>query len=131
MRGYGLALAIFLPVNLFLLEVLPKSLFRRFPYRALAFLAQQVIGGEVDYRFALLGRSVDSLGQGIGVAEGQPYRLLTSTFLHGNFLHLALNMILLFILGTQLEAELGRVRFAALYLISALGGSAASYAFGA
>lgn len=39
-RGYWIALAIFLPVNLFLLEVLPKSLFRRFPYRALAFLAE-------------------------------------------------------------------------------------------
>jgi membrane associated rhomboid family serine protease len=96
---------------------------------ALVFLAQQVIGSEVDYRFALVGRNFDSLGQGIGVAEGQPYRLLTAAFLHGNFLHLAMNMLLLFILGTQLEAELGRVRYAALYLISALGGSAASYAF--
>src|SRR6188474_1318457 len=39
-RGYWIALAIFLPTNLFLLEVLPKSLFRRFPYRALAMLAE-------------------------------------------------------------------------------------------
>src|SRR5215813_10445063 len=37
--GYFLSLAIALPVYLFLLLVLPKSLFRRFPFRALARLA--------------------------------------------------------------------------------------------
>ena len=37
--GYFFSLAIALPVHLFLLVVLPKSLFRRFPFRALARLA--------------------------------------------------------------------------------------------
>ncbi|HEY3659684.1 MAG TPA: CNNM domain-containing protein [Candidatus Udaeobacter sp.] len=37
--GFWLALGIALPVYLFLLSVLPKSLFRRFPFRALARLA--------------------------------------------------------------------------------------------
>src|SRR5947208_11094537 len=37
--GYLFALAIALPVYLFFLSVLPKSLFRRFPFRALARLA--------------------------------------------------------------------------------------------
>jgi len=37
--GYLISLAIALPVYLFLLSVLPKSLFRRFPFRALAQLA--------------------------------------------------------------------------------------------
>ena len=37
--GFLLALVIALPVYLFLLSVLPKSLFRRFPFRALARLA--------------------------------------------------------------------------------------------
>jgi len=37
--GYLLALVIALPVYLFLLSILPKSLFRRFPFRALARLA--------------------------------------------------------------------------------------------
>src|SRR5256886_7684706 len=37
--GYFFALAVALPVYLFLLSVLPKSLFRRFPFRALARLA--------------------------------------------------------------------------------------------
>ena len=39
-RGYLITLAAFLPIYLFLIELLPKSLFRRFPYRALAALAE-------------------------------------------------------------------------------------------
>lgn len=39
-HGYWVALVAFLPVYLFGLEVLPKSLFRRFPYRALAAFAE-------------------------------------------------------------------------------------------
>jgi CBS domain containing-hemolysin-like protein len=37
--GYAVALLVAAPIYLFLLGVLPKSLFRRFPYRALAALA--------------------------------------------------------------------------------------------
>ncbi len=37
--GYFVAFALFLPLLLFVLELLPKSLFRRFPYRALARLS--------------------------------------------------------------------------------------------
>ncbi len=39
MRGYFVALGVFLPVYLLGLELLPKSLFRRFPYRALSAIA--------------------------------------------------------------------------------------------
>src|SRR3954447_817391 len=39
-RGYLLTLAVFLPVYLVLIELLPKSIFRRFPFRALAKLAE-------------------------------------------------------------------------------------------
>lgn len=38
-HGYWIVLLVALPVYLMGLELLPKSLFRRFPYRALAFLA--------------------------------------------------------------------------------------------
>jgi CBS domain containing-hemolysin-like protein len=38
-RGYLVAFVVFLPVYLLGLEMLPKSLFRRFPYRALAALS--------------------------------------------------------------------------------------------
>src|SRR3954453_17072175 len=64
-----------------------------------------------------------------GVAAGEYYRLLTAAFLHANLLHIALNMYALFLFGPPLEAALGRSRFLAVYLISAVGGTAASYAF--
>jgi membrane associated rhomboid family serine protease len=98
---------------------------------AIVFLLQTVIGAGVDQRFWLIaGPAFDRfLGESVGVADGEVYRLLTAAFLHGSILHLALNMYALFLFGPPLEAALGRARFTALYLISALGGSAASYAF--
>jgi len=65
-----------------------------------------------------------------GVADGQYYRLLTSTFLHFGVIHLALNMYGLYLLGPALEQAFGQVRFAATYLLSGLGGAALSYALG-
>jgi membrane associated rhomboid family serine protease len=63
------------------------------------------------------------------IAQGEWWRLLTSTLLHGSILHLLFNMYALYWLGPQLERSLGHVRFAALYILSALGGSVASYWF--
>ncbi len=63
------------------------------------------------------------LGQAVGVAEGEWYRLVTSGFLHGSILHLAFNMFALWILGRQLEPALGRVNFAAVYVSSLFAGS--------
>lgn len=64
-----------------------------------------------------------------GILQGDYYRLLTGAFLHYGVIHLALNCWALWILGRHLEAELGPLRFAALYLISALGGDVAAYVF--
>jgi membrane associated rhomboid family serine protease len=65
-----------------------------------------------------------------GVAAGEWYRLLTGSFLHlppgdGWFglLHITLNMASLWNLGRLVESQLGRVRYLALYLLSAVGGS--------
>ncbi|UXA21020.1 rhomboid family intramembrane serine protease [Mycobacterium sp. SMC-4] len=61
------------------------------------------------------------------VADGDLYRLLTSAFLHYGMIHILFNMFALFIVGPPLEAALGRLRFGALYLLSALGGSVLVY----
>ena len=61
---------------------------------------------------------------GGGLADGEWWRLLTSTFLHGNLLHLGLNMFVLWIVGAAVEQAIGRGRFLALYLVSGLAGSA-------
>jgi membrane associated rhomboid family serine protease len=59
--------------------------------------------------------------------RSQPWRFLTSAFEHDTFstlpLHILFNMYALWVVGQYLEPLLGRVRFAILYLVSALGGS--------
>lgn len=63
------------------------------------------------------------------VAEGEFYRLVTSAFLHYGLLHLLLNMWALYVVGPGLEMLLGHLRFAALYGLSALGGSVVVFAW--
>ncbi len=61
------------------------------------------------------------------VAGGDYYRLVSSAFMHYGLMHLAFNMWALYVLGPPLEEHLGRGRFAALYGLSALGGSVLVY----
>ncbi len=61
--------------------------------------------------------------------DGQWFRLFTSMFLHAGWLHLALNMYFLWLLGPALESMLGHRRFLVLYLVAGFGGSVASYCF--
>ena len=62
-----------------------------------------------------------------GVAEGSYWELLTNAFAHVELWHIGFNMVALWFLGPQLEMVLGRARFLALYLLSALSGSALVY----
>jgi membrane associated rhomboid family serine protease len=57
--------------------------------------------------------------------EVQPFRFISSAFLHlPDFpLHIVLNMVALWFVGPYLERSLGRGRYIALYLLSAVGGS--------
>lgn len=54
----------------------------------------------------------------------EPWRFITAAFLHSpsTYFHVLINMFALWSLGTYLEPLLGRARFAALYLISGVGG---------
>ena len=64
------------------------------------------------------------------VELGEWWRLLTAAFLHIGPFHLLLNMLALLVFGSELERQLGRWRYLALYLVSALGGAAAIELFG-
>ena len=61
------------------------------------------------------------------VGWSEPWRFLTAAFLHSpdTVFHILLNMFALLIMGQYLEPMLGRVRFAAIYLISGIGGQVA------
>jgi membrane associated rhomboid family serine protease len=78
------------------------------------FIAQQAVPG-VTSRVMFV--------PALGLEE--PWRFLTSAFAHGSLMHIAFNMYALWVMGTYLEPMLGRARFVALYLLSALGGSVA------
>jgi membrane associated rhomboid family serine protease len=64
-----------------------------------------------------------------GIADGAYYRLVTAMFMHYGLIHLGLNMWALWALGRPLEAMLGPVRFAVLYVLCGLGGNVAAYVF--
>jgi len=59
----------------------------------------------------------------------QPWRFLTTAFLHASVLHILFNMLALYWVGRSIEPVLGHWRFAVLYLLSAVGGSAAVLAW--
>ncbi|MDF1855531.1 rhomboid family intramembrane serine protease [Pseudooceanicola sp.] len=62
------------------------------------------------------------------VSAGEGYQtLLTSMFLHGGFMHLAGNMLFLWIFGDNLEDEMGHLPFLGFYLAAGLGAALVHY----
>ncbi len=51
------------------------------------------------------------------------YRLLTAGFLHDGILHIAFNMVFLYVMGRMLEPVIGHLNFAVVYFVSLLAGS--------
>jgi membrane associated rhomboid family serine protease len=80
-------------------------------------------GGSLTRNGALFAYAVNAAGETLGVAGGQPYRLVSSAFLHAGIIHLALNMFALYILGSLLEPAIGTIRFLGIYAVSVLAGS--------
>lgn len=60
---------------------------------------------------------------GVEVAGGEWYRLITGGFLHYNIMHILFNMLALFVGGRLVEPAIGTRRFLALYFASLLAGS--------
>jgi len=63
------------------------------------------------------------VGELIGVAHGEWWRIVTSGFLHANLIHVGMNCFILYQLGQLLEPALGRLRFGLVYLVAMLTGS--------
>jgi membrane associated rhomboid family serine protease len=88
--------------------------------------------GAIPYEFSHLASHCELTG-GVVACEGQPgvvgmagpqpgtwLTALTSMFMHGSLLHLAGNMLFMFIFANNVEDSMGRVRFLAFYLLGGL-----------
>lgn len=64
-----------------------------------------------------------------GITRGEYWRFLTCTFLHGNLMHLFLNLAAIYIFGKEVESIYGTFRFLLIYLLSSWGAGLASYSF--
>lgn len=100
----------------------------------LVFLAE-VTRPSLLYDLGMISSPVGTpVGVQSGVAGGQWYRLITSAFTAPGtsigglgLLDIAFNLWALFILGPELERLLGKIRYLAVYLLSAVGGSLMYY----
>ena len=92
---------------------------------AVVFAIETMAGGSTETEVLVrMGAKVTPF-----IAAGEYWRLFTSMFLHIGLLHVMLNGYALIVIGTELERFLGWQRFLAIYLLSGLTGSLASYAF--
>lgn len=94
----------------------------------LMFIITSIFSGNfIDSNIEVLiyfGAKVNSL-----ISGGDYYRLLTCAFLHGGFLHLAVNMYALNALGPLVEKVYGRVKFLIIYFVAAFVSSIFSFSF--
>lgn len=77
-------------------------------------------------QFALFPKSIIEgmpLPQNVNAVTPVYLTLITSMFLHGGLLHIAFNMLFLWIFGNNVEDVLGSVKFILFYLIAGIGGS--------
>ncbi len=97
------------------------------------FVYQLSLGGKGDQAFILGFGAIPAVVFGLSALPEELARvpaeltLVTSMFLHGGFMHLAGNMLFLWVLGDNIEDALGHKRFVAFYLLC---GVAAALAHG-
>jgi membrane associated rhomboid family serine protease len=87
------------------------------------FIAELGAGGGVG-SFSAGGSLIHDAGlRGPDIANGDWWRVITGGFLHAGFLHLLLNMYVLWIAGSILEPGIGTPRFLGIYFVSLIAGS--------
>jgi len=91
-----------------------------------AYLIQQLDPSLQD-RLLFINSALMADGQVHGVANGEWYRIFTVALTHGGLMHLGFNMYGLLVLGTPIEAAFGRYKFLAIFFISLVTGSLASF----
>jgi len=80
------------------------------------------VGEQFVFAYGMIPARIDLLLTGGGVTFGQTFSpLLTSTFLHGGWLHLIGNMWFLWVFGDNVEDQFGHVRYLVFYLLCGVG----------
>ncbi len=101
-----------------------KGRFQRMPATALIIIAILIGFGIEVYTGALRDpRILTYLGAiwaPLILGEGQYWRLLSAMFLHGDALHLLMNLIALFQLGSLYELMFGTKRFTIIYFVTGI-----------
>jgi membrane associated rhomboid family serine protease len=89
---------------------------------AIVFLAELLGGGLGGINGG--GTLIHDAGlRGPEIANGDWWRVITGGFLHAGFLHLLLNMYVLYVAGSILEPGIGTPRFLGIYFVSLIAGS--------
>jgi membrane associated rhomboid family serine protease len=78
-------------------------------------LPQQDLGIEYAYQPCEVN---DSCPRGTAVGEDWPITSFSSMFMHGSWLHIAGNMLFLWIFGNNIEDSMGKVRYLLFYLLA-------------
>src|SRR5690606_25315449 len=93
--------------------------------QVLMFLIVEINGGSTNVETLIqYGAKFNPL-----ILAGEWWRFFTPIFLHIGLLHLLMNTLALYYLGTAVERIFGRVRFLWIYLFSGFAGSVASFVF--
>jgi membrane associated rhomboid family serine protease len=102
----------------------PRATYALIALNVVAFLTEQ--GQFTLFGSSIYGRVIDEgvlFREAIGNGNDQYWRLLSSGFLHENFIHIGFNMYLLYLLGLMLEPAIGSVRFVTIYFTALFAGS--------
>ncbi|MDF2886403.1 MAG: Rhomboid family protein [Lacrimispora sp.] len=87
------------------------------------FLYLEMNGSTEDTQFMV---SHGAMYAPLVIERGEYYRLITSAFMHFGINHIMNNMLILFILGDNLERALGHIKYLIFYLICGVGANVIS-----
>lgn len=103
---------------------------RQMPFLTYGFLAIQTTvfllaflfpGLYLEFRGAMIGPLV--------IFNQEYWRFITPMFIHYGLMHFAVNSVVLYFMGQQVEAIYGHWRFLTIYLLSGMAGNTMSFAF--
>jgi membrane associated rhomboid family serine protease len=101
------------------MPVIPPATWSLIIINSVVFILQFVGGDALFANFALWPTGASQLSELEGVGF-EPWQLVTYSFLHGGIMHLALNMLALYMFGSDIERLFGQRRYLTYYFVSVI-----------